>query len=28
MLIIFDRRRLAELSDYGGEPLVTQRMLL
>ncbi len=28
MLIIFDRRRLAELSDYGDEPLVTQRMLL
>lgn len=28
ILVIFDRRRLAELSGYGGEQLVAQRMLL
>jgi CRP/FNR family transcriptional regulator, anaerobic regulatory protein len=28
MLIILDRRGLAELSGYGGEPLTTHRMLL
>ena len=27
-LIIFDRRRLADLADYGGKQIITQRMLL